>query len=178
MYRAAVEEVPDQSFECQIGKADILRTGKDVTLIGWGTQVHVLKEVADIAKTELNVDCEVIDMVSILPWDKQTVCEVRAFVNSIETKKNSNFILNRFLYSQSAKKTGRVLVAHEAPLTNGFGAELAATIQVRTSIIMRSLRMTDKCFLQFLAFSGRMFFVLGSSSTTCNWLGYTISTCL
>lgn len=76
MYRAAVEEVPDQSFECQIGKADILRSGKDVTLIGWGTQIHVLKEVAELAKQELNVDCEVIDLVSILPWDKETVCEV------------------------------------------------------------------------------------------------------
>ena len=76
MYRAAVEEVPDESFECPIGKADILRSGKDVTLIGWGTQVHVLKEVAEMAKEELKVDCEVIDLVSILPWDKETVCNV------------------------------------------------------------------------------------------------------
>lgn len=81
--------MPDQSFECQIGKADVLQSGKDVTLIGWGTQVHVLKEVADIAKIELNVDCEVIDLVSILPWDKQTVCEVRPrkLFNTIEVSK-------------------------------------------------------------------------------------------
>lgn len=76
LYRAAVEEVPDQSFECAIGKADILRSGKDVTLIGWGTQIHVLREVANMAKKELNIECEVIDLVSILPWDKDTVCEV------------------------------------------------------------------------------------------------------
>lgn len=78
LYRAAVEEVPEQSFECTIGKADILRNGKDVTLIGWGTQIHVLNEVADMAKNEYDIDCEVIDLVSILPWDRETVCEVRA----------------------------------------------------------------------------------------------------
>jgi 2-oxoisovalerate dehydrogenase E1 component beta subunit len=76
-------------------------------LIGWGTQVHVLLEVAQLAKTKFNISCEVIDLVSILPWDRTTVC-------------------------QSAKKTKRVLIAHEAPLTGGFGAELAAAIQVRT----------------------------------------------
>lgn len=47
-----------------------------MTLIGWGTQVHVLQEVADMAKKELKIDCEVIDLVSILPWDKETVCQV------------------------------------------------------------------------------------------------------
>lgn len=76
LYRAAVEDVPSEAFECPIGKADVLRTGSDVTLIGWGTQVHVLQEVADMAKEELGVDCEVIDLVSILPWDKEAVCEV------------------------------------------------------------------------------------------------------
>lgn len=68
--------MPDQSFECPIGKADILRNGQDLTLIGWGTQVHVLKEVAEMAKKDLDVECEVIDLVSILPWDKETVCKV------------------------------------------------------------------------------------------------------
>lgn len=104
LYRAAVEEVPNADYQSQIGKADILKKGGDVTLIGWGTQIYVLLEVADMAKKQFDVNCEVIDLVSILPWDKETVCN-------------------------SAKKTGRVIVAHEAPLTNGFGAELAATIQ-------------------------------------------------
>jgi len=104
LYRAAVEEVPEAPFESVIGKADILRSGRDVTLIAWGTQVHVMKEVADLAKMKFKVDCEVIDLVSILPWDKETVCN-------------------------SVKKCGRVVIAHEAPLTSGFGAEIAATIQ-------------------------------------------------
>ena len=73
--------------------------------IGWGTQVHVLREVAQLAQEKLGVSCEVIDMVTILPWDEETVFE-------------------------SAKKTGRVIVTHEAPLTSGFGAELASSIQV------------------------------------------------
>lgn len=104
LYRSAIEEVPVAAYESPIGKADILLPGSDVTLIGWGTQVHVLREVADMAKKELKVKCEVIDLVSILPWDRDTVCN-------------------------SVKKTGRVIISHEAPKTSGFGAELAAVIQ-------------------------------------------------
>lgn len=104
LYRAAVEDVPDGHYELPLGKADILLPGTDVTLIGWGTQVHVLREVAEMAKEKLKISCEVIDLVSILPWDQETVF-------------------------QSVKKTGRVIVSHEAPLTSGFGAELAASIQ-------------------------------------------------
>ncbi|XP_017086222.1 2-oxoisovalerate dehydrogenase subunit beta, mitochondrial isoform X2 [Drosophila eugracilis] len=109
LYRAAVEEVPTEYYTSELGKADILRDGKDVTLIGWGTQVHVLLEVAEQAKLHFNVDCEVIDLVSILPWDTNTICT-------------------------SAKKTGRVIISHEAPFTQGFGSELASYIQ-------------EKCFL-------------------------------
>ncbi len=83
----------------------IFSKGDDVTLIGWGTQVHVLREVAQMAQEKLGVGCEVIDLVSILPWDTETVFE-------------------------SVKKTGRCIVAHEAPRTSGFGAELSASIQV------------------------------------------------
>ncbi|KYM95206.1 2-oxoisovalerate dehydrogenase subunit beta, mitochondrial [Cyphomyrmex costatus] len=104
LYRIAVDEVPVAPYKIEIGKAEIVRSGDDVTLVGWGTQVHVLLEVADLVQEKLGVSCEVIDLVSILPWDAELVCK-------------------------SAKKTGRVIVAHEAPMTNGFGAEIAATIQ-------------------------------------------------
>lgn len=50
--------------------------GDAVTLIGWGTQVHVLLEAAKLAKEQFNVDCEVIDLVSILPYDSETICKV------------------------------------------------------------------------------------------------------
>ncbi|CAF4959055.1 unnamed protein product [Pieris macdunnoughi] len=104
LYRAAAEEVPTDSYEIPLGKAQVLREGDAATLIGWGTQVHVLLEVAQKAQETLGISCEVIDLMSILPWDEETVCN-------------------------SVKKTGRCLVAHEAPLTSGFGAELAATVQ-------------------------------------------------
>lgn len=104
LYRAAVEEVPVGDYQLPIGKADVLIEGNDITLIGWGTQVHVLKEVAQMAKEKFQVNCEVIDLVSILPWDTDTVIK-------------------------SVKKTKRCIISHEAPLTGGFGAEIAATIQ-------------------------------------------------
>lgn len=50
--------------------------GDAVTLVGWGTQVHVLLEVAEMVKEILDASCEVIDLISILPWDKETVCKV------------------------------------------------------------------------------------------------------
>ncbi|KAJ1522225.1 hypothetical protein ONE63_002533 [Megalurothrips usitatus] len=104
LYRAAVEDVPTDDYILPLGKADVLVKGDAVTLIGWGTQIHVLHEVVKLAKEELGINCELIDLVSILPWDRETIFK-------------------------SVKKTGRVVVAHEAPLTGGFGAELAASIQ-------------------------------------------------
>ena len=59
-----------------------------------------------MAQEKLGVSCEVIDLVSIIPWDQETVFE-------------------------SVKKTGRCIVTHEAPKTNGFGSELSASIQVK-----------------------------------------------
>lgn len=105
LYRQAVEQVPDYDFELPIGKADIVQEGKDVTLIGWGTQVQRLSKVAELAAKD-GVSCEVIDLQTIVPWDEETIM-------------------------QSVEKTGRCVIAHEAPKTSGFGAELAATIQER-----------------------------------------------
>nr|CAD7393739.1 unnamed protein product [Timema cristinae] len=105
LYRGAVDDVPLKEFTLPLGKADILLEGDAVTLVGWGTQVHVLLEAAQLAQKELGVSCEVIDLVTILPWDRETVCN-------------------------SVKKTGRALIAHEAPLTAGFGSEVASVIQV------------------------------------------------
>lgn len=104
LYRAAEEEVPIGEYTLPLGKADVLTDGTDVTLVGYGTQVHVLKEVSQMAYTELGVSCEVIDLVTILPWDSDTVCK-------------------------SVEKTGRLLISHEAPLTGGFAAEIAAKVQ-------------------------------------------------
>lgn len=109
LYRACTGNVPDEDYELPLGKADVVREGCDATLLGWGTQVHVLSDVADAAKEELGVECEVVDLQSLLPWDEETVID-------------------------SVRKTGRLLVAHEAPITCGLGAEIAASVQ-------------DACFL-------------------------------
>ncbi|KRX74167.1 2-oxoisovalerate dehydrogenase subunit beta, mitochondrial [Trichinella patagoniensis] len=104
MYRLAVEDVPTEEYTIPLGKAEILLQGTDVTLLAWGTQVHIMRKVAEMAKEMLNISCELIDLRTIIPWDENTVYE-------------------------SVKKTGRLLVAHEAPFTMGFGAEIAASVQ-------------------------------------------------
>ncbi|XP_012163636.2 2-oxoisovalerate dehydrogenase subunit beta, mitochondrial isoform X1 [Bombus terrestris] len=104
LYRTAIDDVPTAHYKIEIGKAEVVREGDVVTLVGWGTQVHVLLEVADLVQEELGASCEVIDLVSILPWDTELVCK-------------------------SVKKTGRVVIAHEAPLTSGFGAEIVSVVQ-------------------------------------------------
>lgn len=76
-----------------------------------------------MAKKELGVNAEVIDLVSILPWDKETICNVSIDLSLLLLSVANHCKL------QSVKKTGRVIIAHEAPKTSGFGAELAATIQ-------------------------------------------------
>lgn len=106
LYRAAVEDVPIADYELPLSTADIVREGKDVTTVGWGTQVHRLMKAAEKAKNDFGIDVEVIDLQTILPWDADTV-------------------------QQSVEKTGRLLITHEAPLTMGFAAEIAATIQQR-----------------------------------------------
>lgn len=103
LYRSAVEEVPDADYEIPLGKAEIVRSGSDVTLVGWGAQLRTLQVACDLAEEE-GVSCELIDLRTILPWDADCV------INSV-------------------KKTGKLIVSHEAPLTCGFGAEVVATLQ-------------------------------------------------
>ena len=104
LYRSAVEDVPTCEFELPLGKAEIVEEGSDITLVAWGTQVHVLREVAQTAHERMGISCEVIDLRSILPWDLETV-------------------------ANSVCKTGRLLISHEAPITGGFAGEIASTIQ-------------------------------------------------
>ena len=104
LYRAAVESVPTGDYELPLGKADVMRTGSDVTLVGWGGHLRVLEEACDMAHGLHGISCELIDLQTILPWDVETVVA-------------------------SVQKTGKLIVSHEAPLTCGFGAEVAATLQ-------------------------------------------------
>ena len=68
--------MPIKDYTLPLSKAEVLREGNDITIVAWGTQVHVAKEVAQMAKEQLNISCEVIDLVTILPWDFETICNV------------------------------------------------------------------------------------------------------
>ena len=103
LYRASVSDVPEENYELPLGKADVVQEGKDITLVGWGAQIEILQKAAEKALDD-GINCEIIDLRSIAPWDAQTVAE-------------------------SVMKTGRLLINHEAPLTGGFASEIAATIQ-------------------------------------------------
>ena len=95
-------EVPDEEYTIPIGKARIAREGKDVSIVVYGVMVsRALTAAEELAKE--GIDAEVIDLRIVSPWDKETVLA-------------------------SVKKTGRVVVAHEAVKQCGFGAELSATI--------------------------------------------------
>jgi len=93
-------EVPDGDYRVPLGKAQIVREGSAVTIIAYGTLVHV----ALAAVGQMGIDAEVIDLRSIMPLDTQTIVA-------------------------SVNKTGRCVIAHEATRFAGLGAELTATIQ-------------------------------------------------
>jgi 2-oxoisovalerate dehydrogenase E1 component beta subunit len=103
IYRASTGEVPDQDYELPLGEAVVVQSGTDITLLGWGAQMIQLNKAADIAAQQ-GISCEVIDLCTLLPWDRETV-------------------------ANSVRKTGRLVISHEAPLTGGFAGEIAATIQ-------------------------------------------------
>ena len=96
----ALGEVPAGHFTEPLGKAVVRREGAAVTVLAYGTMVYV----AEAAAEESGVDAEVIDLRTLLPVDLDTIVA-------------------------SVKKTGRCLIVHEATLTSGFGAELAALVQ-------------------------------------------------
>lgn len=102
LYRVAEEDVPLEDYEIPLGVAEVLQEGTDVTLIAYGLQMRAARMGAKMAE-EAGISVEIIDLRTILPWDRETVIK-------------------------SVKKTGKCIVTHEAPLTCGFGAELAAKI--------------------------------------------------
>jgi pyruvate/2-oxoglutarate/acetoin dehydrogenase E1 component len=106
LYRHLTGEVEDDGRAAPIGEAVIARPGRDVTVVTWGPLRHFAVEVADRLAAESGIDAEVIDLRSLVPYDIETVVA-------------------------STRRTGRLVVIHEAPQTLGFGAELAAEVQMR-----------------------------------------------
>jgi len=95
-------EVPEGEYLVPIGKASLNREGKDITIVSWGWMVHKSMEAAVLLE-EKGVKAEVIDLRSLVPWDKEIVL-------------------------QSVQKTKHLIIVHEAVRRGGFGAEIAATI--------------------------------------------------
>src|SRR3990172_2199972 len=93
-------EVPEGHYCVPLGKANVVRKGDEVTVIAWGTMVHV----AHAANEELGVDAELVDLRTLVPLDLETI-------------------------TASVAKTSRCVVVHEAPRTSGFGAEIVALLQ-------------------------------------------------
>jgi pyruvate dehydrogenase E1 component beta subunit len=106
IYRAIKGEVPEQEFTVPIGEARIAREGKDVSIFAYGAMLHVALQAAETAKAKNGVECEVIDLRTLVPLD------IDAIIASVQ-------------------KTGRVVIVHEAPKTSGFGAEISAQIAER-----------------------------------------------
>lgn len=102
LYRSVKGPVPEGYYTEPLGVARVVRAGKDATVVTFGMGVHQALAAAE-ALASTGADIEVVDLRTLLPWDRETVLA-------------------------SVRKTGKVLVLHEAPLTGGFGAEVAATI--------------------------------------------------
>jgi pyruvate/2-oxoglutarate/acetoin dehydrogenase E1 component len=103
LYRRIKGEVPDERYTVPIGKARTHREGDDVSVITWGAMVYTADEAAKQLAEEDGLSVEIVDLRSVMPWDKAAVLE-------------------------SARKTSKVLVLHEDTRTGGFGAEIAASI--------------------------------------------------
>ena len=95
--------VPEEDYTIPLGKADVKRGGKDISVISYGRMIpRCLKVIEELAKTK-GIDAELVDLRTLVPMDKETI------VNSV-------------------KKTGKCLVVYEAPQTGGFGGEIVSVI--------------------------------------------------
>lgn len=103
LYRAFREEVPDEPETLPIGKGVVARAGRDVTIVTYGPTTRTTMEAAEELADEYSVDAEVLDLLSVAPLDSD-------------------------LIQASVRKTGRVVVVHEAPRHCGVGGEIVARI--------------------------------------------------
>lgn len=103
LYHAAKEEVPDDPEALPLGRAQVVREGRDLTLVAYGAMLRVALEAAEVLAAEDGAECEVIDLLTISPLDRE-------------------------MLTASVQRTGRAVVVHEAVRSFGPGAEIAASI--------------------------------------------------
>lgn len=102
LYRRIKEDLPEDEYTVPIGKANIFREGKHLSIITYSAMVHVAAEAADIVAKD-GISVEVVDLRTLAPLDEETILA-------------------------SVRKTSKVIVLHEATMTGGFGGEIAARI--------------------------------------------------
>jgi len=112
IYRAIREEVPEGEFTIPLGKARMVQTGRDVTVIAWGAMVREVLTASEELKGE-KIDLEIIDLRTISPMDVDSIIA-------------------------SVKKTGRAVIVHEAPKTCGLGAEIIALINEKAFLSLQA----------------------------------------
>ncbi|UTR07301.1 alpha-ketoacid dehydrogenase subunit beta [Alkalihalobacillus sp. LMS6] len=112
LYRGEREEVEVDGYEIEIGKANKVADGNDVTLLAWGAMVPVTKKAAAEVEAE-GITCDVIDLRTLFPLDKDMIAE-------------------------SVQKTGRAVIVHEAHATGGLGNDLVSLINDTSFLSMRS----------------------------------------
>ncbi len=101
-YRAQRQDLPDVPYEIPFGELRVAREGDDVTIVAWSAAVELAERAAD-ALAEVGVSAQVVDLRTLAPFDVHGLTE-------------------------AVKRTGRCVIVHEAPMTGGFGAEIAATL--------------------------------------------------
>lgn len=99
LYRLFKQDIPDDAYEVEIGKANLVKNGSDISIITYGTMLGVVNEVVE----KKGISADVLDLRTINPLDEKAILE-------------------------TTKKTGKVLIVHEAPLGFGPGAEISARI--------------------------------------------------
>ncbi len=111
-YFVKADGVPTEHYTIPIGKAKTVRPGSDVTVVAYGNAVTIAAKAADQLAAD-GVEVELIDLRTLKPWDQDAVLE-------------------------SVAKTGRLVVAHEAPVIGGFGAEIVATVVERAGDLLET----------------------------------------
>ena len=104
LYRAAVEQVPNDAYEIPLSKAEVVKEGNDMTIVSYGQPLYLCSSAISAAERDFGISIELVDLRTLYPWDKETIL-------------------------QSVQKTGRAVVVHESMINAGIGAEVAATIQ-------------------------------------------------
>jgi pyruvate dehydrogenase E1 component beta subunit len=113
LYRAFREEVPDEEESLPLGKPQLVREGKDLTMISYGAMLRLTLEAAEVLRERDGVEAEVIDLLTISPLDEEILV-------------------------RSVQKTGRAVIVHEAPRSFGPGAEIVSRLMEKAFFFLQA----------------------------------------